>query len=169
MDIGDKTEDDIIYVNSYGKNLDYSEELFIIEENNNLTEESIDTFNDIVIDSINQLKNTIVFLREEIQEENLSINSLLLRNLNGSCDKVDADLLREFQQSYVVETIQANKSLNNLHKLAYNYDEMFSQVEEFNRSYTIDELQHPTDDTSSINSHIENSSFNSTNSVFNYK
>ena len=53
-----KTEDFIKYINCHGKKLDYSEELSIIEENYNLMAESIDAFNVIVIDSINQLKNT---------------------------------------------------------------------------------------------------------------
>ena len=103
MGIGDKSEDDIIYVNCYCEKLDYSEDLSIIEENN-LTERSIDAFKDIVIDTIDQLKITIEFLKEEIQEKNVLINTLLLRNANDSSDKVDRDLLSKFKQSYVVET-----------------------------------------------------------------
>ena len=69
----------------------------IIEENN-LMDESINTFKNI--DSIDQLKSTIEFLKEEIQERNLLINTLLLRNAKCG-DRVDAVLLSKFQQSYV--------------------------------------------------------------------
>ena len=49
MEMVDKIEDDIIFVNCNGKKLDYSEEMPIIEEKK-LTEESLDTFKNIVID-----------------------------------------------------------------------------------------------------------------------
>ena len=70
------------------------------------------TFKNIVIDSIDQLKSTIEFLKEEIQEENLLINTLLLRNANDSGDMIDAVLLSKFQQLYVVETTQDDTSYN---------------------------------------------------------
>ena len=170
MEIVDKTEDDIIYVNCYGKKLDYSEEISIIEEKN-LTEESTDTFKNIVIDSIEQLKSTIEFLKEEIQEKNLLINTLLLRNANDSSDKVDTDLLSKFQQSYVVETTQADTSYNtssNTFNSIYNYSNESNKV-----SYTSLNNQQKlafnygdcmftvnSDDTFSVDNSITNEDFN---------
>ena len=61
-----------------GKQINYSEELFIVEKKDS-TEGSIDAFKNIVLDSINQLKHTIEFLQEELREKNLLVNTLLLR------------------------------------------------------------------------------------------
>ena len=94
-----------------GKKLDYSEEMPIIEERI-FTGESIVTFKNSVIDSIDQLESTIEFLKEKIQEKNLLINTLLLRNANDSGDMVDVVLLSKFQQSYVVETTRDDTSYN---------------------------------------------------------
>ena len=38
------------------------------------------------------------------------INTLILRNADDSIEKIGAGLLSEFQQSYVVETTQGDKS-----------------------------------------------------------
>ena len=65
-----------------------------------------------LLQSIDQLKSTIEFLKEEIQEKNLLIDTLLLRIANGSGDMVYAVLLSKFQQSYVVETTQDDTSYN---------------------------------------------------------
>ena len=65
-----KIVDDIIFMICDGKKLDYSEEMPIIEERI-FTGESIVTFKNIVIDSIDQLESTIEFLKEKIQEKNL--------------------------------------------------------------------------------------------------
>ena len=106
-----KIVDDIIFMICDGKKFDYSEEMPIIEERI-FTGESIVTFKNIVIDSIDQLESTIEFLKEKIQEKNLLINTLLLRNANDSGDMVDVVLLSKFQQSYVVETTRDDTSYN---------------------------------------------------------
>ena len=145
-EIGDTSDDDIINVNCNGKIIEYSEELPIIQEDN-IMEEPINTFKDIIMVSINEMKSTIEFLKEEIQEKNLLINTLF-KDANDT-DKIDVDLLSKFRLSYVVETTLSDESyntssttstsifncandsnevsyesLNNLQILAFNYDDL---------------------------------------------
>ena len=79
----DQTGEDIIYVDCWGKHINYSEELFIVEKKDSNVE-SIDAFKNIVLDSINHLKHTIEFLQKELREKNLLVYSLLLRNANDT-------------------------------------------------------------------------------------
>ena len=56
MDMDDGTGEDVIYVVCCGQQINYYEELFIVEKKNS-TEESIDAFKNIVLDSIIVIRN----------------------------------------------------------------------------------------------------------------
>ena len=66
--------------------------------------ESIDSFRNIILDTINQLKSTIDFLENEITEKHLLINTLILRTANDSCQGIDGGVLSKSNYPHVVET-----------------------------------------------------------------
>ena len=45
------------------------------------------------------IKTTIEVLKEELREQNLLVNTTLLRNANDSSQKIDAELSSRFRQS----------------------------------------------------------------------
>ena len=68
----DESERDIVYVDCCGKNFNSMEEIPVTIERD-IMGESIDSFRNIILDTINQLKSTIDFLENEITGKNLLI------------------------------------------------------------------------------------------------
>ena len=68
----DESERDIVYVDCCGKNINSMEEIPVAIERD-IMGKSIDSFRNIILDTINQLKSTIEFLENEITEKNLLI------------------------------------------------------------------------------------------------
>lgn len=74
-------DNDLIYVNIDGMKIDVKEKLFVVE-NSDYVGESIELFKNALLDTISELKDVTNFLKSEIEEKNLFIRTLLLRDAN---------------------------------------------------------------------------------------
>ena len=73
-------------------NLDISGEIPLVVENDDITIESINAFKDALLLTITKLSDTIDFLKRELEEKNLLVRTLLLKEANDG-DKIDPSLL----------------------------------------------------------------------------
>ena len=84
MTTSDKSIREYVYVDCCDKDINCMEEIPVVVEWD-ITRTSIDAFREIIMDTVNQLESTSDFLKNEIVERNLLINTLILRNANDSC------------------------------------------------------------------------------------
>ena len=77
----------LIKINLAGKEVNIKEDIFLI---NDPVQDSIDTFKNMLIDAIDELKHEINFLRNEMEEKNLFIRTLLIRDANENINPFDS-------------------------------------------------------------------------------
>ena len=154
-------------------NLDISGEIPLVVENDDITE-SINAFKDSLLLTITKLSNTIDFLKRELEEKNLLVRTLLLREANGR-DKIDPNLLclcaSEAPSYSMVESLISDTSSGDDNVTRDNenyYESNDTNGEELNSTLiTIDrEINISSEDT---NKTIVNDTFNISETRSNYE
>ena len=100
MDLNEVNEGrHLMYVDVCGKEVNTMEDVPLINED--LTIESINSFKNALLSTITKLNDTIDFLKNELEEKNLLIRALSLRDAN---DIIDYELLNRS----IVETTSSD-------------------------------------------------------------
>ena len=103
----ENNDTELIYVNIHGMKVDVNEK-FVIVENNDHVVESIESFKNALLDTIKQLKDIITFLKDDIEEKNLFIRTLLLRDAN------------EDNHFHLLRRSSSNQSINDVETTSNN-------------------------------------------------
>ena len=105
---------ELIYVSLLDKNTSIQDEIDILKEDpSSLT---VNAFKDQMVSTVVKLYEIIDFLKKELEEKNLLLRTLLLREANGISDLVDESLAENNTNPHIVETMSSSSSHVNISK-----------------------------------------------------
>ena len=104
---GYNEDEDLVYVGMCGKQVEIIKEIPIISED--VTTQTIEVFKDALMITIASLNKTIDFLQGELEEKNLLVRTLMLRNANNG-ELLEESFVNSFLNSKQSQSVETTSS-----------------------------------------------------------